>query len=106
MGPEALDEEDPDDDPHREGDDELMEGGGGHLEPLHRAEHRHRRGDDPIAVEEGRPEQAEGDQHHPLPRGQLVPPEEEGEHGEDPALALVVRPEDEEDVLDANYEDQ
>jgi len=106
VRPRPLHREDADDDAQREGDDERARARGDDLEPLHRPEDGHRRGDDAIAVEQGGAEERERDEDAALrPRGGFVA-DEQGEHREDPALPSVVGTEDEDDVLHADHEDQ
>jgi hypothetical protein len=77
-----------------------------HLEPLHCAQDRNGRRDRPVTVEERRPEQAK--HHEPPSAAPLACTHRRAQRGEcqDPALAAVVGPEDERQVLDRDDEDQ
>ena len=72
------------------------------------AQHRDRRGDHAIAVEERRSDQSQGDDDLSA-RGVRVAPlllENERQQRENSALAVVIRAHDENDVLDADDDDQ
>ena len=99
--PVALAEEQEKEEHEREGQDVVLELGRRHLEPLGRAQHRDRRRDDAVAVEEGGAEQAEPDQ-----RAAALLLAQERDEGEDATFAVVVQPHDHEDVLDAHDQDQ
>ena len=73
------------------------------LQPLHRREHRYRRGDDGVAIEEGGADHAQGEHRRRAAADRALG---ERHQGEDPALALVVGPHDEGDVLDRDHDDQ
>jgi hypothetical protein len=86
----------------------MDERGAPDLEPLDRAEDGDGRGDDPFAAEERGAEEAgrdEGEAAAPLV-GLALLLKEQGEEGQDSALAPVVGAEDEGDVLDADDEDE
>ena len=72
------------------------------------AEHRDRRRDDSIAVEQRRAEKTEGDQEYPAPtiRRATLLLKQQREERENPALAAVVRTHDEDDVLHAHHDDE
>jgi hypothetical protein len=93
----TRDDEEPDDDGQAQRDDEVLEPRRRDREALHRAEHRDGRGDDAVAVEERRPEEPEHEQELAPPPCLL--PADEREQGEDAALAAVVGPHHEGEVL-------
>lgn len=102
---EFLCEEEADEDGDRDGEDEGLERCRADGEALDRREDRHRRGDHPVAVEEGGAEEAEPDED--ATAGALVGLlEEESEHRQHPALATVIGAHDVDDVLDAHDEEQ
>ncbi len=76
-----------------------VQAGRGHLEALHRGEHRHGRGDDPVAEEDGRAEDAQ-QQQAVAQRGPL---RHRGggqrQHRDEAAFAVVVGAQDQHDVL-------
>ncbi len=85
---------------HRDRQHQRGEPRGGDLEPLYRRQHRDRRGDDPVAVEQRRPEDPQGHQYDLRPgRLERLVLQQRGQ-GHDAALAAVVGPHDEGDVLD------
>jgi hypothetical protein len=75
-----------------------------HDETFHGAEHADGRRDDPVAVEERGPEEAEHQQGTPAAVGGLGLPDERHER-QDAALAAVVSPHDEGEVLEGDHED-
>jgi hypothetical protein len=77
--------------------------GGDGGEALQGGQHRDGRGDESVAVEQGRAEQ--GGHHDPRPSGAPLLGQQ-GEEGHDAALALVVRAHDKGDVLDADHRRQ
>ena len=105
---EALDREEREQDDDGDRYDEVCERGPADLESLDGAQDGDGGGDDSLASEERRAEQTDGDEREAL--SLLVGPalllQEQREQREDPALAAIVRPQDEGDVLDADDEDQ
>ena len=102
----ALDEEEPHDDHDRDRDDPGRERRGHHLKTLDRAEHRDRRCDDAVAVEQGRAEYAERHENAGLLHVATTAGHDERSQGEDAALAPVVRPHHEHQVLHRDDDDQ
>ena len=94
---------------HEDGErhDVGLEPGGGGLQALDGGEHRDRRGDQAVAVEQGQPAQRE-DEDQPLQAVAPVAdrPGGEGAQRQHAALAAVVGAQDEHDVLDADDQDQ
>jgi hypothetical protein len=81
----------------------------GHLETFHGAEHRDRRRDQPVAVQQGGAEHPEGDGGGgdpsqtlaaPRSRALLLPRDEQGGEGENAALTVIVGAHHEGQVLD------
>ena len=62
LGSLALEEKQAEEDAAGNGQDEGFGGAGGHIEPLHRREHRDDRGDDAVAIEQGGAEDAQDDE--------------------------------------------
>ena len=93
------------------GIDPVVEGGRRHLEALDGAEHRDRRGDQAVAVEQRRAEHAERDEDDAVRRAAdgrqsaARGMHQRGE-GEDAALAVVVGAHHERQVLDRDDDDQ
>ena len=77
-----------------------LERGRGHLEPFHRRQHRDRRCDHAVAVEQRGAEDAQRDQHRPTGPPWRQRALHERDQGHDAALALVVRAHDHRHVLD------
>ena len=98
--PEALGGEQHGQDRERERHDELVQRRLDDFDPLDRREHRDRRRDHAVAVEQRGAEDAERDEHDL--RGAALEPDvpDQRDQGHDPALALVVGAHDEHDVLD------
>ncbi len=96
-----------DEDRDRDREDPGLERGRRHLESLDGAEHRDRRRDESVTVEERRAEHAERDdaRRDPLGRHAAARHHECGE-GEDPTLTLVVGTHHEREVLDRDDDDQ
>ena len=59
----ALDGEQPDQDRQGHRQDERLEAGGRELQPLHRRQHRNRRRDHPVAIQQRRADDAEDHRH-------------------------------------------
>ncbi len=93
--PPALDEEQRHDDRDRDRQHVMLEGRRDELDALHRRQHRDRRGDDGVAVEQGRTEQPQHE-HDARAAERLAGQRHEGE---DAALAAVVHAQQEDDVL-------
>ena len=102
----ALDEEEGDQDRHGDRDHPRLEGGRGDLEALDRAEHRDRRRDQAVAVEQRRAEHAEGDDRPLRARRQAALRQQQRGQGEDAALAVVVGAHHEREVLDRDDHDE
>ncbi len=100
VRPVTLDREQRDDHRDRDREDQRFEARLDDLEALDRREHRDRRGDHPVAVEERDPEhpQPDQDQLRPAPAQRRRLHERDQRH--DPALAVVVGAHDEGDELD------
>ncbi len=76
------------------------------LQSLDRRQHRDRRRDRAVAVEQGRADQPDDEQQR-LPRAGLrVPGAEQRQHGDDAALAAVVGPQDQHRVFQRHDQDQ
>ncbi len=102
LGPPTLDHEQGHQDPRGDRDHERLQGGGGDPQALHGAQDRDRGGQHPVPEEQGRPEEPHEHQqgkilamlgHH------LV---DQGGQGQDSTLAVVIRAQDEDDVLDGD----
>ena len=101
-----LHQEQPDQDRDRDRHDVRFERRCRHLQPLNRAEHRYGRGDDAVAVEQRGANHREHDRQ-PLPsstRAQTT--QGKRRKGKDAALALIVRPHDDGDVLERDDDEQ
>ncbi len=99
--PAALDHEESDKDGERDRDHIRLERGRRELETLDRRQHGDRRRDDRIAVEQAGPGDAERDRDAaPTPERAL----RERDEGQRPALALVVGPQQDEDVFEGHDE--
>ena len=101
-----LNHEQADQDGERDRQDEVLEGRRHQLEALHGRKHRDRRGDDAVAVEQCRADDAEQHQHlnaravgYPVRRHQ-------GQQRQDPAFAVVVGAQDEDDVFERDHRHQ
>ena len=99
----ALHPEEPDDDRHGHGDDVAVELRRHELEPLERRKDRDRRRDRGVAVEERGPEHAEHEEERRPPPDRALGEREQRQRA---ALAVVVGPEDQPDVLEGDDEDQ
>jgi hypothetical protein len=100
LRPPALHREQRRQDRHRDRDHERPEARGRDVESLHRRQHRDRRRDDAVAVEQRRADDAQQSEHRAtgdeVPRRTL----DERRQRHDAALAVVVGAHDERDVLD------
>ena len=76
--------------------------GGGHFQAFQGGQHGNDRGDEPIAIQEGRTEKPPQHQDPPQVGAQVLV--EQGQHGEDPALAVVVGLHDEQGVFQADHQ--
>src|SRR5499426_2528514 len=101
RGAEALPHEEEEKQSHGSRHHEMAQLGNGDLDALEGAQHGDGGGDHAVAVEEGRTEEA---QPHQEPAPALL--EDEGEERQDPALAAVVEPHDDEDVLHGHDQDE
>ena len=100
-GAPRLDDEQADEDDDRNRDDERLEPGFDDGQALDRREHRDRRGDHRITVEQARRQHA----HHHQRRSPLLVAEVAGnqrQQGEGPAFALVVRAHRDEHIFDGH----
>ena len=104
--PLLLDEEEDDEDDDDDRLDVGLERGRDDLEPLDGREDRDGRRDDAVAVEERRPEEAEGDEDDVARGARSRRRAEERHEGEDAALPPVVGPEDDAEVLDRDRQDE
>ena len=106
AGAAALDHEQPDEDGERDRHDVVGEGGGCDLEALDGREHRDRRRDHRVAVEQAGADGAE--QQHLAAAARAVAERALGERHERQraALAVVVGAEQDDDVFDRHDEDQ
>ena len=100
VGAEALGAEEEDEDRDRQRDDDRLQARHRDLHPFDRGEDRDRRGDDAVAVEQRDAEQADRDQRRLDPGAAQRRPHDQGDQGEDAALAVVVGAHDEDDELD------
>jgi len=103
-----LDHEEADENPNSDWHHQYFQRRCRDLEAFDRTEHRNRRRDDTVAIKERRADQAENDDvaTNPvvlLPAGVL---EDQREQGENPTFTAVVCAQNEDDVLDADYESQ
>jgi len=96
-----LNREQPDEDCERDGNDEWLERGRHHVEPLDGREHRDRRRDHPVAVEHRRPEYAETYEPPACARVAETTRDERGQR-HDAAFAMVVGAHDQRDVFERN----
>jgi len=105
VGAVRLDHEQRDQDDDGAGHDEGLQLGRHHLQALDGAEHRDRRRDQAVAVEEGDADDGEADHQclRPLALGQA---EGEGGEREDAAFATVVGARDQQDVFDRDDDDE
>jgi hypothetical protein len=106
LGAPLLDEEQHDEDGDRHGDHPRLEGVRGDLETLDRAQHRDRRRDQAITVEQRRPEHSEGDDHPLRSRREPQPRHQQRGQGEDAALTVIVGAHHEHQVLDRDDDDE
>jgi hypothetical protein len=77
-----------------------------HLQALDRGQHRDRRRDQAVAVEQRGAEQAEQDHRLPLAAANPLIGEDAGHQRHDAALALVVGAQDQRHVLERDHDDQ
>jgi len=106
--PFLLDHEEADENPNSDWHYQYFQRRCRDLEAFDRTEHRNRRRDDTVAIKERGADQAENDDvaTNPvvlLPAGVL---EDQREQGENPTFTAVVCAQNEDDVLDADYESQ
>ncbi len=83
----------------REGDDGPPEVRRHDLQPFHRRKHGYGGRDDSVAIEQGGSEHSDAQQRRTQLRFVLHGLGSQGQHGDEPALAIVVRPQHEHDVL-------
>ena len=102
----CAEREQDDEDRERDRDHVMPELRGVDRQALDGAEHRDRRRDRPVGVEQGRPDEPEHDEVDAPSAGRDAPDAEQREHGDDAALAPVVGLEDEDAVLDRDDDDQ
>ena len=86
----------------RQRNDVLMELGRDHLQPLHRAQNRNRRGDDAITIKQASAEDANDQQYPAQARAFLDGLGGQCQHGHQTAFAVVVGPQHEHHVLDGH----
>ncbi len=86
------------------GQDQRFGPGGGNFEALQGGEDGNDRGDQAVAVEQGGAEEPGQDQASAQVGPQAFV--EQGQHGEDAAFPLVVGPEDEQGILQADHQGQ
>ncbi len=98
VGSKPLHQEQPEQNDQRHRHDQRLKRRRRHLDPLERAEHRHRRSNDPIPVQQGRPKQRQHDQPAPQPVATPAGPHQR-QQGQDPPLAPIVGLEHDRDVL-------
>jgi hypothetical protein len=101
-----LEREQQREDAHGDRDDEWRNPVRRSLEPLDRAQHRDRGRDHSVAIEQAGAEHTERDLRGSAPRASSSPWIEQREQRQDPALAVVVRPHDQQQVLERNDQDQ
>ena len=106
FGAPPLHDEQPDQDHAGQRDDQVVERRRGDLEALDRAEHRDGRRDEPVAVEQRGAEHAEQHQPTGAAAGRPRARHDQRGEGEDAALAVVVGPHDERQVLDRDDDDE
>ena len=102
----ALAEEEADDHGHRDRQHVGLERRRDRLQPFHRAEHRDRRRDDAVAVEERGAEHAGEQQQRMQPRRSSGSLRGQRREGHDAALAAVVGTQDQDDVLERHDDHQ
>ena len=91
---------------HGQRQDPLLEARRDDLHALDRREHRNGRGDDTIAVEEGRTRHAGRQHQRRQPAAALDPAQRQRREGENAALAAVVGPHDDDDIFQRHDDDQ
>ena len=106
AGAVALDEEERHEDARGERHDVGLEGRGAHLEAFHGGEHRDRRREHRIAVEQRGAEHPARQQHGPQARVLAHRGGGEREQGHDPALAAIVRAQHQRHVLEGDHDHQ
>ena len=103
----GLDQEQPREQHARHRNHEVRELGVEHLQALDRAEHRDRRRERPVPVQQSGADQDENRDATGLPRrGALEGARQQGQQREDPALTVVVGPHDDGEVLDRDDQRQ
>ena len=101
-GPERLDGEQDEQDERRRRQHDRLQARGDLLDAFEGRQHRDRRRDRAVAVDERGAEQADGDDDRPP----LLLDAEQGHQGDDAALPVVVDPHGEVDVLDGGDEEE
>ena len=102
----ALDEKQHGEDDNRQGNDGMLHLRRIYLQPLDRAQYGNRRSDRPVAVKQGRPDQADDDQSGAPFVGLCAARADERQQREDAALAVIVGAHDEDRVFDRDDDDQ
>ena len=106
IGSVLLNKEQPDQDYHRDRDDHRSEIRRIHLEPFHGAEHRDGGRYDAVPVQECRSYQAHDEQRGSPTAWRRVPRVQQGQQGNNPAFAVVVRTHDKDRVFQRDDQDQ
>jgi len=106
LGPTPLHEEKANQDHERQWHHQGRDMGRVELEALDRAQHGDRRRDHAVAVEQRRADQPDDQQGRAPTSARRVPDVEQREHGDDAALAVVVRPHDQDRILGRHDDDQ
>src|SRR3954452_15162051 len=104
AGAEPLYDEEPGDDHRGHWNHDVAQVRGDDLDALHRGEHADRRRDQGVAVEQGHPEDPDHHEDGGLLGPIRVEPSRERGQGHDSALAVVVGPDQDPDVLDRDDE--
>jgi len=106
LGAVALGTEQGHQDPHGDRQDVGLEEGGGHIQAFDRAEDRDRRRDHPVPIEQRGTEQAQHHQDSEPPGRTGAGLANQRGQGQDPALPVMVRANDEEQVLHADNQEK
>ena len=102
----ALDQKQDDEDGHRQRDHDASQLGSINLHPLDRAQHRNRRGDGAVAVEQRRPDQADHDHDGAPAVLSGAARADQREQRQNAALAVIVGAHDQDRVFDRDDDDQ
>jgi len=100
----ALHQEQADEDRDGDGNDHWCQGGSVDLQTFDGAEHRDRRGDHAIAIEQRGPDQADDEQGGARASARCVPCIQQREQSHDAALAMIVGAQDQNGVFESDDE--